>query len=99
MAEPDFPLVLSETQATPTPTPNGLLTNLYAYYKLDEASGNALDASGAGLNLPNYSNPIGTTTGVINGARNWNSGARLTSTSRTPPSFLRAQAISLSPSG
>jgi hypothetical protein len=74
MAEPDFPLVLSETQATPTPTPNGLLTNLYAYYKLDEASGNALDASGADLNLPNYSNPIGTTTGVINGARNWNSG-------------------------
>jgi len=59
---------------TPTPTPNGLLTNLYAYYKLDEASGNALDASGAGLNLPNYSNPIGTITGVINGARNWNSG-------------------------
>jgi hypothetical protein len=58
---------------TPTATPNGLLTNLYAYYQLDEASGNALDASGAGLNLPNYSNPIGTTTGVINGARNWNS--------------------------
>ncbi|HEU5313486.1 MAG TPA: LamG domain-containing protein [Candidatus Udaeobacter sp.] len=59
---------------TPTPTPNGLLTNLYAYYKLDEASGNALDASGAGLNLPNHSNPIGTASGLINGARNWTSG-------------------------
>jgi hypothetical protein len=59
---------------TPTPTAtanNGLLTNLYAYYKLDEASGNALDASGNGRTLTNYGNPIGTTTGVINTSRNF----------------------------
>jgi Concanavalin A-like lectin/glucanases superfamily len=53
---------------------NGLLNDLYAYFKLDEASGDALDASRSGLDLENAGQTIGTTTGKINGARLWNSG-------------------------
>ena len=54
---------------TPTPTPSGLRTNLYAYYKMDEASGSALDATAGGRNLANYGNPITSSTGKINSAR------------------------------
>jgi hypothetical protein len=61
---------------TPTPTPtatatpgNGLLTNLYAYYKMDEASGSALDATAGGRNLANSGNPITSSAGIINTAR------------------------------
>src|SRR6266542_379438 len=52
----------------------GLYDRLYAYYKLDEASGDAVDSAGARRDLPNNGNAIGTTTGKINSARNWNSG-------------------------
>lgn len=53
---------------------NDFLNDLYAYYKLDEASGDAVDASGNGLDLQNFGQTIGTTTGKINGGRLWNSG-------------------------
>lgn len=44
-----------------------LLDDLYAFYKLDEASGNALDAHGS-LNLTD-NNTVQSVTGVVNGAR------------------------------
>jgi hypothetical protein len=59
-------------RATPN---NGLLNDLYAYYKLDEASGDAVDALGNRLDLQNFGQTIGTTTGKINGGRLWNSGS------------------------
>ena len=50
-----FITVGTENCATPTPTPtppdNTFLTSLYAYYKLDETSGGATDASGNGKTL------------------------------------------------
>src|SRR6266404_192472 len=45
-----------------------LTTGMYAYYKLDEASGGAADASGNGRGL-SQSGTIGSSTGKINGAR------------------------------
>ena len=48
---------------------------------------------------PNYSNPIGSYNCRHQQCARWNGGAGLTSTSWTPPSSLRAQAISLAPSG
>ena len=64
------------TPRPPTPTPtatatpgSGLLTNLYAYYKMDEANGSALDATAGGRNLANYGNPITSSAGKINSAR------------------------------
>ena len=55
---------------TATATPgNGLLSNLYAYYKMDEASGSALDATAGGRNLANSGNPITSSAGIINTAR------------------------------
>lgn len=50
------------------PCSAALSDNLVAYYKLDEASGNAVDALGAN-DLTETSGSIGTTTGKINGAR------------------------------
>src|SRR5437879_287335 len=62
--------------ATPTPSPpsNTFLTNLYAYYKLDEGSGGASDASINRRNLSQGSGTIGAGTGKINGARLWSGG-------------------------
>jgi hypothetical protein len=50
---------------------NTFLTGLYAYYKLNESNGSALDASVNGRTLSNWGNTIGTITGIINGARNF----------------------------
>jgi hypothetical protein len=55
---------------TPTPTGNTFLTGLYSYYKLDEASGDAVDSYG-GRNLANYGNPVGSTTGIIGTCRDF----------------------------
>jgi Concanavalin A-like lectin/glucanases superfamily len=55
-------------------TANTFLTGLYAYFKLDEASGAALDSRGT-RNLANYGNPVGTTTGKINTSRNFPGGS------------------------
>lgn len=44
-----------------------LLTNLVAYYQLDEASGNELDASGAGLHFTDHS--AGAAAGALGGCR------------------------------
>ena len=66
------PIPTSTPTATPTPTPtppNNFLTGLYAYYKLDEASGAAMDSNGT-RNLANFGNPIGTAAGTINTSRN-----------------------------
>src|SRR6266403_396143 len=52
-------------------TSNTFLTGLYAYYKMDEASGNAIDSSVYGRNLTQGS-PVGSTAGVINTARSFN---------------------------
>ncbi len=49
--------------------PSPLLTNLSSYWKLDEASGNAIDAHG--VDDATITGTIGTTTGRINGARNF----------------------------
>ena len=70
------PTPKATTTATPTAAPgNGLLTNLYAYYKMDEASGSALDATANALNLVQYggSGVVGSdVNGKINGCRSWN---------------------------
>ena len=71
--------------ATPTPTPNpsasptpcALLTNLYAYYKLDEASGSAIDVVG-GKSLTNFASPVTSAAGVINTARLFPGGSNTT---------------------
>src|SRR5882724_7310649 len=52
-------------------TSNTFLTGLYAYYKMDEASGNAIDASVNGRNLTPGNPPMGTTSGVINTSRSF----------------------------
>ncbi len=49
---------------------NGLLSPCVAYYKMDEASGNLLDAKGS-LNMTMTNGPIGSGTGIINGARSF----------------------------
>lgn len=49
---------------------NNFLTNLIAYYKLDEASGDALDATANAKTLTQY-NTIGTAAGIINGGRTY----------------------------
>jgi len=60
--------------ATQTATPSvtsqancGLLTNLVSYWKLDEASGDAIDS--VGTNTLTANNAPGSTAGVVNGAR------------------------------
>jgi hypothetical protein len=68
--------VILDRQSQPisifSPT-NSFLTGLYAYFKLDEASGTAVDALGT-RNLPNYGNPVGTAAGKINTSRNFPGG-------------------------
>lgn len=68
--------VILDRQSQPisifSPT-NSLLSGLYAYFKLDEASGTAVDALGT-RNLPNYGNPVGTAAGKINTSRNFPGG-------------------------
>ena len=54
-------------------TTNTFLTGLYAYFKLDEASGAAIDSRGT-RNLANYGNPVGTAAGKINTSRNFPGG-------------------------
>lgn len=58
---------LSEVNGQSLATSNGLLTGLQSYWKLDEASGNALDAHGS--NALTNNNSVGTTTGLLNGCR------------------------------
>jgi hypothetical protein len=50
-----------------------LIDNLVSYWKLDEASGNAVDAHGA--NTLTDENTVGTAAGKINGARDFESGS------------------------
>jgi Concanavalin A-like lectin/glucanases superfamily len=78
--------------ATPSPTPtptNNFLTGLYAYYKMDEASGAAMDSYGT-RTLANFGNPVGTAAGVINTSRNFPGGSAyfsaLTTTDFSPGS-------------
>jgi hypothetical protein len=55
-----------------TSTSNTFLTGLYAYYKLDEASGNAIDSSANGRTLaPAGAGNLASVAGVINTARNF----------------------------
>jgi hypothetical protein len=61
----------SITPGSSSQTSNTFLTGLYAYYKLDEASGNAIDASVNSRNLTQGS-PVGSTAGVINTSRSFN---------------------------
>jgi hypothetical protein len=100
----------SENCATPTPTPtatptpsptppdNTFLTNLYAYYKLDETNGSATDASGNGKTLSNFGPAIGTTTGIINGARDFTgtAGTTLIRNANTTDFFCGANPFSFS---
>lgn len=49
-------------------SPDSLLTGLLAYWKLDEASGNAIDSSGNGYTLTQSNNPLGVA-GKVGNAR------------------------------
>lgn len=51
--------------ASPTPDPTGIWDGCLAYYRLDEASGTRVDATGHGYNLGPSSNTVTSTTGVI----------------------------------
>jgi cell division septation protein DedD len=86
--------------ATPTPTPgnNTFLTSLYAYYKLDETSGGATDASGNGKSLSNFGDFIGTSTGIINSARDFDgvSGTTLIRNANTTDFFCGSNPFSFS---
>lgn len=67
-----FPSLLATKSGTSTTgVAANLLTGLYAYYKMDEASGSAIDASVNARNIPNFANAIGTTSGKINTSRLW----------------------------
>lgn len=57
-----------------------LTTNLVAYYKLDESSGNASDSTGGGYTLTNSSVTYGSSYGKINNGAHFSS-ARLSTTS------------------
>jgi hypothetical protein len=85
---------------TPTPTPpdNTFLTDLYAYYKLDETNGNATDASGNGKTLSNFGNFIGTAPGIINSARDFDgvAGTTLIRDANTTDFFCGANPFSFS---
>lgn len=54
-------------------TTNTFLTGLHAYFKLDEASGAAIDSRGT-RNLANFGNPIETAAGKINTSRDFPGG-------------------------
>jgi concanavalin A-like lectin/glucanase superfamily protein len=85
---------------TPTPTPpdNTFLTSLYAYYKLDETSGGATDASGNGKTLSNFGDLTGTATGIINSSRDFDgvSGTTLIRNANTTDFFCGANPFSFS---
>jgi Concanavalin A-like lectin/glucanases superfamily len=85
---------------TPTPTPpdNTFLTGLYAYYKLDETSGGATDASGNGKTLSNFGDFIGTATGILNTARDFDgvSGTTLIRNANTTDFFCGSNPFSFS---
>jgi hypothetical protein len=85
---------------TPTPTPpdNTFLTDLYAYYKLDETNGNATDASGNGKTLSNFGDFIGTAPGIINSARDFDgvAGTTLIRNANTTDFFCGANPFSFS---
>lgn len=66
---------------------NGLLTGLVSYYKLDEASGSALDAHSS--NNLTENGTAGTTTGIINGSRSSAGGANYFSLA-SPTAFQNA---------
>lgn len=61
------------TYGTGAPSGNGLLSDLISYWKMDEASGNAIDAQGAN-DLTASGSPPGTGTGIILGARTFFAG-------------------------
>ena len=77
---------------------NTFLTSLYAYYKLDETSGSATDASGNGKPLSNLGDFIGTSTGIINSARDFDgvSGTTLIRNANTTDFFCGANPFSFS---
>ena len=83
---------------TPTPPDNTFLTGLYAYYKLDETSGGATDASGNGKTLSNFGDFIGTATGIINTARDFDgvSGTTLIRNANTADFFCGSNPFSFS---
>ena len=85
---------------TPTPTPpdNTFLTDLYAYYKLDETNGSATDASGNGKTLSNLGDFIGTAPGIINSARDFDgvAGTTLIRNANTTDFFCGANPFSFS---
>jgi hypothetical protein len=84
--------------ATPTPSNNTFLTSLYAYYKLDETNGNAVDASDNGKTLSNFGDFIGTSTGIINSSRDFDgvSGTTLIRNANTTDFFCGANPFSFS---
>ena len=84
------PTATATSTPTPTATPgNGLLTNLYAYYKMDEPSGSALDATAGRRNLANFGNPITSSAGIINTARSFPAQAVPVFSVPVPVIFLR----------
>ncbi|XHR29606.1 MAG: LamG-like jellyroll fold domain-containing protein [Chthoniobacteraceae bacterium] len=54
--------------ATATPVPSGIWNGVVSYWKLDETSGNRIDATGHGYNLVPSSTTIGYTTGLLGNA-------------------------------
>jgi cell division septation protein DedD len=85
--------------ATPTPPGNNtFLTSLYAYYKLDETSGSATDASGNGKTLSNFGDFIGAAAGIINSARDFDgvAGTTLIRNANTTDFFCGANPFSFS---
>src|SRR4051812_23382758 len=66
---------------------NALRTGIVAYYKLDEASGNALDATGAARDLTAGNSP-GTAAGVIGTSRSLDGSNQYFSRALAQPSTL-----------
>jgi len=75
-----------------------LIDNIYSYYKMDEASGGALDATGNGRTLSNFGNAIGTASGIISTARDFGgvSGSTLIRNQNTTDFFCGANPFSFS---
>ena len=94
------PTVAPTVTPTPNPTPpdNTFLTGLYAYFKLDEISGAVTDASGNGKNLSNFGDAIGSATGIISGARDFDgvSGTTLIRNANTTDFFCGGNQFSFS---
>ena len=72
---------------------NALLTSLVAYLKLDEASGNALDAHSGGLHFTDNST-VQATTGLLNGCRRFDGSAEYLSRASNPFNGLTAFSVS-----